>query len=508
MSRIALLVAIVALAGQAAAEPKIKRLSFVDAPADAENPLASRVVLRAVVGGAVPGLRPQDFVLRIDDVLIGATKSVPFGASDDELAILILVQGTVRLMGNEAEAIDGYHDVVKEAIDVVARARPRHTRVALYVYGDSVVARAPMGPAEAVSGDLLGAQAEYAAINTKALQRGLEEALRVLGAEPGRRVLFVIGDGGDQVEGYSVRADVERLAAASIEVYALGASPRDPSPVDRNRIGQLGRLGAHRFANQKEQVPQLAEVLMNEINSVYNVEFPEIQAADRQMMPTDGGEHDLVIKAGLEESDDRTLRFPGPLKCLLGTSVRCLCGGKPGSIGPPCPDEDDGGIPGWVWGAMIAGLAAGGAGVVLVMRRREEPEEEEAVPEPLPPPPPPAPEPPRVRKTVAIGALDDEAPPVVGWIVPIDGPMAFQTFRLKDDKTLIGAALDCDVRIEDPHMSKHHAEIAMLDGSFVLIDRGSRNGVKFLDRKVARHTLVDNDQFSLGGTSFKFKWTE
>ena len=48
----------------------------------------------------------------------------------------------------------------------------------------------------------------------------------------------------------------------------------------------------------------------------------------------------------------------------------------------------------------------------------------------------------------------------------------------------------------------------MLDGSFVLIDRGSRNGVKFLDRKVARHTLVDNDQFSLGGTSFKFKWTE
>jgi pSer/pThr/pTyr-binding forkhead associated (FHA) protein len=57
-------------------------------------------------------------------------------------------------------------------------------------------------------------------------------------------------------------------------------------------------------------------------------------------------------------------------------------------------------------------------------------------------------------------------------------------------------------------MSKHHAEIALVDGNYVLVDRGSRNGVRFLDRRVTRHVLVDNDQFSLGGTSFKFKWTE
>src|SRR5687768_11142017 len=107
MSRLASLLVLLALAGQAiAAEPKIKHLSFVDLAPAPDDPLASRVVLRGVVA-AVPGLRAQDFSLRVgEDVVIGATKSVPFVASDDELALMILVQGTVRLMGNDAPGED------------------------------------------------------------------------------------------------------------------------------------------------------------------------------------------------------------------------------------------------------------------------------------------------------------------------------------------------------------------------------------------------------------------
>jgi hypothetical protein len=512
-----LIVVALGLAGVARAEPRIKRARFVEPPPaerkDTGERYASRTRLQVVIGGASPGLRVQDFTLRtsVDElpVAIVADRSVPFAASDEPMAIMILVQGTVRFMGSAEE--EGYFEVVKAAVDTIARARTRHTRAGLYVYGQTVMARVPMGPPENVSGAALGALEEYAAITSKALQRGLEEALRVLSSEPGRRVLFVIGDGGDQVRDYSARADLDRLRAASVEVYVLGASPREQE-WNRPRLEAMGRLGATRLANQKEQVPQLAEVLVNDLSSVYTVEFPELQHSDDQRLPTDGAPHEVVIKAGVEETAEESIDFPGPFACIPGGQVRCVCPGKPPRMGPPCePQDDDGGVPGWVWAAMILALGGAIGGAVWVARRKPGAtvdDDEEAPPPPEPPPllpPPVAPDP---RRTIALAALglDDGEIPLVAWIVPISGAAAYQTFRL-GERTVIGAAPDCHVRIDDPMMSGHHAEIFLSGGDFVLVDRDSRNGVKFYDRRVSRHTLVDNDLFTLGATSFKFKWT-
>jgi pSer/pThr/pTyr-binding forkhead associated (FHA) protein len=102
---------------------------------------------------------------------------------------------------------------------------------------------------------------------------------------------------------------------------------------------------------------------------------------------------------------------------------------------------------------------------------------------------------------MAIRPLDDDDAPIVAWIVPVTGLAAYQTFRLAD-RTLIGAGADCDVRIADPHMSTHHAEIQLLNGDYVLIDRDSRNGITFYDKTISRHTLIDNDRFTCGTTSF------
>lgn len=514
-------------ASVAAAEPRIKSLKLVEVHAASKpDQVTSRAKLAAVVGGSVPGLRPQDFTVKVDDggvpVLIGAEKCVPFSQSDDELALMILVQGTVRFMGGAEgeETIDGYYDVVKQAVDIAAKARPKHTRVGLYVYGDSVIEKVPMGAPENVSGESLGAQAAYAPITTKALQRGLEEAVRVLGNEPGRRALFLIGDGGDQRDGYNPRHELERLAAASIEVYALGASPRDPAPADRHRLDMIGKLGAHRFANQKEQVPQLAEFLANEINSVYAVEFPEIQPGDRQMLPMDGMEHEVVIKAGIEESVSTTVRMAGPFACIPGAVVRCMCpgvGGKAPAVGPPCA-EPDSKLPGWLFAVVGLALALATVigGVVVVWRRRDDSLEDDAEVEPapaLPAPAMPAPVMPVIieaRKTRVVQTLkedDPEAYPLVAWIVALGGSKAFQTFRLSE-RTVIGAGPGCDVLLDDPLVSGVHAEIYFLEGAFVLQDRGARNGIVFCDKKITRHTLVDNDQFTLGDTAFKFKWTE
>jgi pSer/pThr/pTyr-binding forkhead associated (FHA) protein len=55
-------------------------------------------------------------------------------------------------------------------------------------------------------------------------------------------------------------------------------------------------------------------------------------------------------------------------------------------------------------------------------------------------------------------------------------------------------------------MSSHHCEVRIEpNGSFKMIDLGSTNGIVVNDKKVREHELVDNDQFRLGRTEFKFK---
>ena len=54
-------------------------------------------------------------------------------------------------------------------------------------------------------------------------------------------------------------------------------------------------------------------------------------------------------------------------------------------------------------------------------------------------------------------------------------------------------------------MSKNHCEVRFEGGSYKLFDLGSTNGIVVNDKKVSQHELVDNDQFRLGRTEFKFK---
>ncbi|MCI0634460.1 MAG: hypothetical protein L0206_11185, partial [Actinobacteria bacterium] len=159
------LAALLFATASAAAELRIKSIRFVDRPAPQKpDQVAPRVVLQAVIAGAVPGLREKDITANVAEgslpVSIQATKSVPFHASDDELALFVLVQGNVRFMGNAEAGIDGYYEEIKQVIDTIAAARPRATRIGLHVYGSNVLEKAPMGPAANVSGELLGPASE------------------------------------------------------------------------------------------------------------------------------------------------------------------------------------------------------------------------------------------------------------------------------------------------------------------------------------------------------------
>src|SRR5688500_20266532 len=100
---------------------------------------------------------------------------------------------------------------------------------------------------------------------------------------------------------------------------------------------------------------------------------------------------------------------------------------------------------------------------------------------------------------------DDGGYPVVGWIVPLNGPNQFQTFKLQSGATKIGTGGQAQIIINDGFMSTEHAAIVASPAGFVLQDNGSTNGVFVNERKIDKHELVDNDVFLIGKTNFKFK---
>jgi hypothetical protein len=121
-------------------------------------------------------------------------------------------------------------------------------------------------------------------------------------------------------------------------------------------------------------------------------------------------------------------------------------------------------------------------------------------------PVPDAPKPMGPLKTVMMSAGGGEDGfPIVGWLVPINGPAAYQTFKLRSGGTKIGTAPPADLVVNDGFMSTEHCQISCSPAGFTLIDGGATNGCYVNDRKVQKQELVDNDMITLGKTNFKFK---
>jgi hypothetical protein len=118
-----------------------------------------------------------------------------------------------------------------------------------------------------------------------------------------------------------------------------------------------------------------------------------------------------------------------------------------------------------------------------------------------------APKPAGPMKTVMMSAGgDDGGFPIVGWLVPLNGTQAYQTFKLRSGGTKIGTAPPCDIVINDGFMSTEHCQINCSPQGFMLVDGGSTNGCYVNDRKISgKQDLVDNDMVTLGKTNFKFK---
>jgi hypothetical protein len=69
---------------------------------------------------------------------------------------------------------------------------------------------------------------------------------------------------------------------------------------------------------------------------------------------------------------------------------------------------------------------------------------------------------------------------------------------LSGSRVLIGRSRDCDVTLDDPNVSRRHAELRREGGAWIVSDLGSTNGIKVNGRRVNDHPLTPGDDITLG----------
>ncbi len=80
-----------------------------------------------------------------------------------------------------------------------------------------------------------------------------------------------------------------------------------------------------------------------------------------------------------------------------------------------------------------------------------------------------------------------------------------RSYEISTPVTLLGRGTDCDLRLVDPGVSRHHAEIRIEGPDIVLVDLGSTNGTFVNGQPIRRVTLADGARISLGRTTLVFR---
>jgi len=76
---------------------------------------------------------------------------------------------------------------------------------------------------------------------------------------------------------------------------------------------------------------------------------------------------------------------------------------------------------------------------------------------------------------------------------------------LPGDRAVLGRSRDCDVVVNDPNVSRRHAEVRRDGPAWIVTDLGSTNGVKVNGRRVDQAALEPGDRITLGLTELTFE---
>jgi hypothetical protein len=101
----------------------------------------------------------------------------------------------------------------------------------------------------------------------------------------------------------------------------------------------------------------------------------------------------------------------------------------------------------------------------------------------------------RADDTVTVGGAGAKVP----WV-----EVGSTTYAVSRPTTLIGRGSEADLRIDDPGISRRHAELRRSGGDVTVVDLGSTNGVVVDGERVERARLRDGSEVVLGSTTMVF----
>ena len=79
--------------------------------------------------------------------------------------------------------------------------------------------------------------------------------------------------------------------------------------------------------------------------------------------------------------------------------------------------------------------------------------------------------------------------------------------QIPPDGAVLGRSRECEITIEDPNVSRRHAEIRLDNGTWSIVDLGSTNGIEVNGERVSEARLDPGDRILLGRTEVVFEQT-
>jgi pSer/pThr/pTyr-binding forkhead associated (FHA) protein len=76
---------------------------------------------------------------------------------------------------------------------------------------------------------------------------------------------------------------------------------------------------------------------------------------------------------------------------------------------------------------------------------------------------------------------------------------------LDQEVFVIGRSSGCDIVVDDPNVSRRHAEVRRLGDGYSLVDLGSTNGTEVNGQRVGETSLMNGDVIGVGTTRLTFE---
>ena len=111
-----------------------------------------------------------------------------------------------------------------------------------------------------------------------------------------------------------------------------------------------------------------------------------------------------------------------------------------------------------------------------------------------------------IYKPKAVPQATEAASPVDLGVEREVAVLSWNGRRLRVDKrrVVLGRSRECDIQVEDPNVSRRHAELRQEGSAYWIVDLDSTNGVEVNGRRITRAKLDSGDVVTVGSTDITF----